>query len=73
LDDGKFTMIIVKESSLIGMMRLMAKALQGKHIGDPGIIYAKASEIDIMPVNSEDRVMINLDGEYGGDAPMHFR
>lgn len=73
LDDGKFTMIIVKESSLIGMMRLMAKALQGKHIGDPDIIYAKASEIDVTPVNSEDRVMINLDGEYGGDAPMHFR
>lgn len=71
LDDGKFTMIIVKESSLAGMMRLMAKALQGKHIGDPGIVYAKASDIDVIPVN-QDRVMINLDGEYGGDAPMHF-
>lgn len=72
LDDGKFTMIIVKKSSLIDMMSLMAKALQGKHIGDPGIIYAKATDVEVTPLNKDDRIMINLDGEYGGDAPMKF-
>lgn len=72
LDDGKFTMIIVKKSSLNDMLRLMAKALQGNHIGDPGIIYAKATDVEITPLNKDDRMMINLDGEYGGDAPMEF-
>jgi diacylglycerol kinase (ATP) len=72
LDDGKFTMIIVKKSSLTDMLRLMAKALQGNHIGDPGIIYAKATDVEITPLNKDDRMMINLDGEYGGDAPMEF-
>jgi diacylglycerol kinase (ATP) len=72
LDDGNFTMIIVKKSSLIDMMTLMAKALQGKHIGDPGIIYAKAANVSITPLDPDDRMMINLDGEYGGDAPMKF-
>ena len=72
LDDGKFTMIIVKKSSLIDMMSLMAKALQGKHIGDPGIIYAKATDVEVTPLNKDDQIMINLDGEYGGDAPMKF-
>lgn len=72
LDDGKFTMIIVKSSSLVDMMSLMAKALQGKHIGDPRIIYAKATDVEVVPQNKGDRMMINLDGEYGGDAPMSF-
>lgn len=73
LDDGKFTMIIVKESKLPGLMQLMAKVMQGKHLDDPRIIYAKASEVEITPLDKEDRLMINLDGEYGGDAPMKFR
>lgn len=73
LDDGKFTLIIVKESKLAGMMQLMAKALQGKHLDDPRIVYAKASEVEITPLDKDDRLMINLDGEYGGDAPMKFR
>lgn len=72
LDDGKFTMIIVKESKLAGVMQLMAKALQGKHLDDPRIIYAKATEVEITPLDKDDRLMINLDGEYGGDAPMKF-
>lgn len=73
LDDGKFTMIIVKESKLAGIMQLMAKALQGKHLDDPRILYAKATDVQITPLDNEDRLMINLDGEYGGDAPMKFR
>ena len=72
LDDGKFTLIIVKKSSLIDMMSLMAKALQGNHLEDPRIIYAKATDVDLQPLNNADRLMINLDGEYGGDAPMQF-
>ncbi|WP_367342670.1 diacylglycerol kinase [Limosilactobacillus sp.] len=72
LDDGNFTMIVVKESSLTGMLQLMAKALRGTHRGDPRIIYTKAKDVEITPLNKEDRLMINLDGEYGGDAPMKF-
>ena len=72
LDDGNFTMIVVKESSLTGMLQLMAKALRGTHRDDPRIIYTKAKDVEIIPTNKEDRMMINLDGEYGGDAPMKF-
>ena len=65
-------MIIVKKSSVIDMLSLMAKALQGKHLDDPRIIYAKATDIEVIPLNKDDRLMVNLDGEYGGDAPMKF-
>ena len=49
----------------------MVKALNGKHVDDPRIIYRKARKVVVNPVN--ERVMVNLDGEYGGDAPMVFK
>lgn len=70
LDDGMFTLIIVKTANLIGISHLVRKLLQGgKHIDDPRIDYIKTSKIVIEP-QSDERMMINLDGEYGGDAPI---
>ena len=73
LHDGMFSLIIVKDSNMVGLMQLMAKALKGTHIGDPRVIYVKAKDVEITPVEQNERLMINLDGEYGGDAPMHFQ
>lgn len=71
LDDGKFTMIIVKTGNIVEMLHLLSKVLNGgKHIDDPRIIYKKTSQVKVAPV--KDRIQINLDGEYGGDAPMTF-
>ncbi|PWF99937.1 diacylglycerol kinase [Levilactobacillus bambusae] len=70
LDDGKFTMIIVKQANLVDMLHLIVLALNGKHINDPRVIYRKTNKVI---AKSTDRMMINLDGEYGGDAPMTFR
>ena len=70
LDDGLFTLIIVKTASLIGISHLVRKLLQGgKHIDDPRIEYIKTSKIVLEPLTDE-KMMINLDGEYGGDAPI---
>ncbi|MGQ2282293.1 diacylglycerol kinase [Apilactobacillus kunkeei] len=71
LDDGKFTMIIVKTSNIVEILQLLAKVLSGgRHINDPRIIYKKTSKLVANPV--KDKMQINLDGEYGGDAPMTF-
>ncbi|KRL96146.1 diacylglycerol kinase [Limosilactobacillus equigenerosi] len=72
LDDGNFSLLIVKDSSLAGMLQIMAKALKGTHVDDERVIYVKAKDVLIEPLNEADRLMINLDGEYGGDAPKHF-
>ncbi|WP_137624928.1 diacylglycerol kinase [Lactiplantibacillus pingfangensis] len=72
LDDGKFTMIIVKTSNVAKMLHLMTLVLNGgKHINDPSIIYVKTRKVVARAL--DDRLMINIDGEYGGDAPMTFR
>ena len=72
LDDGKFSLLIVKTASMPQLLRLMTLVLNGgRHINDPLVIYKKTSKVIAKPLNS-DRMMINLDGEYGGDAPMTF-
>ena len=72
LDDGKFSLLIVKTASMPQLLRLMTLVLNGgRHINDTLVIYKKTSKVIAKPLNS-DRMMINLDGEYGGDAPMTF-
>ena len=73
LDDGKFTLIMVKTANLFELVDLIRQVLQGgKHIYDKRISYIKTSSLYIEPL-SDDRMMINLDGEYGGDAPIHLQ
>ena len=68
LDDGKFTLIIVKTANLIEILHLIRLVLNGgKHINDRRVEYIKTSYMKIEPL-SDKRMMINLDGEYGGDS-----
>lgn len=72
LDDGKFTLIIVKTSNLADMMYLVAQVLNGgKHIHNSKILYKKTSKI-VARSGDASNMLINLDGEYGGDAPVTF-
>ena len=51
-------------------MRLLTLTLRGEHLSDPSVIYKKATRVK---VTTDEKVHINLDGEYGGDAPVEFR
>ena len=73
LDDGKFSLIIVKTANIFEIVHLIALMMNGgKHINDRRLIYTKTSRLEVDAPDAKDRLMINLDGEYGGDAPMIF-
>lgn len=72
LDDGKFTLMVVKTSNLLEILKLFTRILNGDHVNDPCVLYVKTSKLVVKPVHNE-KLMINLDGEYGGDAPMKFK
>jgi len=73
LDDGKFSLIIVKTANIFEIVHLVALMLNGgKHINDKRIIYTKTSHLEVDTIGEKNQLMINLDGEYGGDAPMKF-
>lgn len=69
INDGKFTLLILKELNMAEFIRVASLALRGEHLSDPHVLYAKASKIS---VTSEERVLLNLDGEFGGILPATF-
>lgn len=70
INDGLFTLMILKKTNLAEFIRVVTAALRGDHINDPNVIYASASHIK---VKSDDQILINLDGELGGEVPAVFQ
>ena len=74
LDDGNFTLIIVKTANLFNMLSLMIQAINGgKHVHDENVEYLKTKKLSIeMLGKNAQPFRINLDGEYGGDTPVEL-
>ena len=73
LGDGKFSLIVVKTAKLPEYLVLMGKVLNGgRHVDDPNIIYTKTQNLSVTREDGEE-LKINLDGDYGGSAPMTFQ
>lgn len=70
INDGLFTVMILKECNIADFIRIASLALRGEHLSDERLIYRKANRVE---VTSEEEVHINLDGEYGGDVPAIFQ
>jgi len=69
INDGLFSLLILKKLNIAEFIRVASLALRGEHLNDPHVIYKKAKHIK---VTSDDMVLLNLDGEYGGDIPATF-
>lgn len=74
LSDGLFQLIVVKPSDPVNLMRLMALALNGKHVDDPKIIYTKTRTLkaELIGKSQGQKLPVNLDGEIGGYCPVTF-
>ncbi|GAK30510.1 lipid kinase [Weissella oryzae SG25] len=74
LDDGKFTLLIVKTTKFSDMLGLIGEVLAGgRHVENENLIYVKSKQVKIEALNDSAKISINLDGEYGGDVPMVFQ
>ncbi|MGM0845143.1 MAG: diacylglycerol kinase [Bacillota bacterium] len=69
LNDGMFSLLILKKTNLAEFIRIASMAVRGDHIKDPHVIYTKANRIK---VHSKDKVQLNIDGEFGGLLPVEF-
>lgn len=74
LSDGLFQLIVVKTANPVDVLRLMAMALNGKHVNEPKIIYTKTRSLKVEVLDeSKEKVPVNLDGEIGGYLPIEFK
>lgn len=72
LGDGKFTLFIVKTANIFEILQLLAQVLNnGRHLENSNVLYTHTSFVRAESMDGS-RLMINLDGEYGGDAPTLF-
>ncbi|MEK3889776.1 diacylglycerol kinase [Bacillus sp. FSL K6-3431] len=69
INDGLFTLMILKKTNIAEFIRIASLALRGEHINDPNLIYVKANHIK---VKSKEKMQLNIDGEYGGLLPAEF-
>jgi diacylglycerol kinase (ATP) len=71
INDGFFSLLILKKTNLADFIRIATLALRGEHVNDPNVIYTKANRIKVH-TQVEDKVQLNLDGEFGGILPAEF-
>ncbi|UII56372.1 diacylglycerol kinase [Cytobacillus spongiae] len=69
INDGLFSLLILKKTNLADFIRVATLAVRGEHIHDSNVIYTQASRIK---VTSNEKVQLNLDGEFGGLLPAEF-
>ncbi|WLR51116.1 diacylglycerol kinase [Bacillus tianshenii] len=69
MNDGMFDLLILEKTNVADFVRIASQALRGEHVNDKRIIYTKANRVKIY---TEDKMQLNLDGEYGGVLPGEF-
>ncbi|WP_442597794.1 diacylglycerol kinase [Neobacillus sp. D3-1R] len=69
INDGMFSLLILKKTNLADFIRIASLAVRGDHIHDENVIYTQANRIK---VTSNEKVQLNLDGEFGGLLPAEF-
>lgn len=69
MDDGYFDLVILRKTNLAEFVRIASLATKGAHLEDNHIFYTRANRIK---VHTEEKMQLNLDGEYGGLLPGEF-
>ena len=69
LDDGYFDLFIIRKINLAELIHIATLALRGAHLENKNVIYAQAKHVIVTP---DDKMQLNIDGEYGGMLPGEF-
>ncbi|UOQ84444.1 diacylglycerol kinase [Gracilibacillus salinarum] len=69
MDDGYFDLVILRKTNLAEFVRIASLATRGAHLDDKHVFYTKANRIK---VHTEEKMQLNIDGEYGGLLPGEF-
>ena len=68
--DGLLDVVMIKKSEITDLANIFINVLTGDHINHPNVIYFKTRSIVI---ESDSKVPIDIDGEYGGILPAKFQ
>ncbi len=66
MDDGTFDCLVFKKCALTDFINLVIKAVSGKHLNDPNVLYFRARSLEVA---APPEVATDLDGEQGPPLP----
>ena len=72
LDDGQFDVVTIGDIRKATLLRLFSRVYKGTHLGTPKVSLRRARKIIAEPVNPEDEVLLDVDGEAPGRLPATF-
>lgn len=70
LQDGLFEVLVIGDLSKLELVQAFPRAYLGTHVGHPKVRMKKAS---LVSVESDERILIQADGELVGEGPARFQ
>jgi len=67
--DGLLDVVLIKKADVAELANIFLNVLTGEHINHPKVIYYKTKQLSI---TSNDDIVVDVDGEYGGKLPSKF-
>ena len=68
--DGLLDVVLIKKADVEELVNIFVNVLTGEHINHPKVIYYKTKKV---MVESDRKIVIDIDGEYGGRLPAEFK
>jgi diacylglycerol kinase (ATP) len=69
LTDGLLDLMIFTGTTRRSLAVFWLEVLGGRHLRDPHVTYIRAASADLIPVNAEDTIWMQTDGEPAGRLP----
>ncbi len=71
-DDGVFEILYTPGGSRAGLLALLAQVFRGRHVDAPQVTSARGRVVEMRPLEPDDVVLLDLDGEQPGRLPARF-
>lgn len=71
-DDGLFDLVIMADTNFLDFIKSSGDLYEGTHIQNPKVTVTRASRIIAEPVDKDDAVLLDIDGEAPGRLPATF-
>lgn len=68
--DGLLDVVLIKKADIAELANIFVNVLTGEHINHPKVIYYKTKKV---VVKSDKKIVVDIDGEYGGKLPAEFK
>ena len=67
--DGLLYVVLIKKADVAELANIFLNVLTGHHINHPKVKYFKTKSVRI---TSDEDIVVDVDGEYGGKLPAQF-